>query len=191
MASLSELVVPWWSADSTPRQTIRLWRPWLREGKHEIATYRQAVAPALEPVFDTSNTGDAMLRNRLRHHLMPLLDELRPGATGALARFAELAAADDQLLNEIALAATSEMDRTPDGLPIAELAQLPLPLLRRAVRREMVAYGAASDVSAERVDALIQAVRGGRGNVTIEIGSGLRTSVAGGRLRFESSGAAG
>ena len=51
---------------------------------------------------DPTNTQLHFLRNRVRHQLLPLLEELRPGAAAVLARSAGLAAEDDALLDRLA-----------------------------------------------------------------------------------------
>jgi tRNA(Ile)-lysidine synthase len=85
----------------------RLLRPLL--GARRAETRACCAAIGLEWREDPTNAGDGPLRNRVRQRLLPLLEELRPGATRALARTAALAADErdwlDQLVAET-LAAT-------------------------------------------------------------------------------------
>jgi tRNA(Ile)-lysidine synthase len=85
----------------------RLLRPLL--GARRAETRACCAAIGLEWREDPTNAGDGPLRNRVRQRLLPLLEELRPGATRALARTAALAADErdwlDQLVAE-ALATT-------------------------------------------------------------------------------------
>ena len=94
----------------------RLLRPLL--GVRRVETRACCTAIGLEWREDPTNAGDGPLRNRVRQRLLPLLEELRPGAAKALARTAALAADErdwlDQLVAE-ALAAT--LERGPAGGP--------------------------------------------------------------------------
>jgi tRNA(Ile)-lysidine synthase len=85
----------------------RLLRPLL--GTRRADTRACCAAIGLEWREDPTNAGDGPLRNRVRQRLLPLLEELRPGATQALARTAALAADERAWLDPVvaeALAAT-------------------------------------------------------------------------------------
>jgi tRNA(Ile)-lysidine synthase len=86
----------------------RLLRPLL--GVRRAETRACCAAAGLAWREDPTNAADEPLRNRVRRHLLPLLEELRPGATQALARTASLAADERDWLDPLvatALAATS------------------------------------------------------------------------------------
>jgi len=136
----------------------RLLRPLL--GAHRAETRACCAAIGLEWREDPTNAGDGPLRNRVRQRLLPLLEELRPGATRALARTAALAADERDWLDQLVaatLAATlaggvdgqapsdPPWATLPDGAPTARgagtarldpeaLAGLPVALARRVVR---------------------------------------------------------
>ena len=79
-------------------------------------------------MHDPSNDDPRFRRNRVRHELLPLLNELAERDVAALlARTAGLLRDDDTLLDQLA----AELDPT-DALA---LLAAPLPLARRAVRR--------------------------------------------------------
>jgi tRNA(Ile)-lysidine synthase len=85
----------------------RLLRPLL--GARRADTRACCAAIGLEWREDPTNAGDGPLRNRVRQRLLPLLEELRPGAAQALARTAALAADERAWLDPLvaeALAAT-------------------------------------------------------------------------------------
>jgi tRNA(Ile)-lysidine synthase len=85
----------------------RLLRPLLRARRAETRACCAAIGLAWRE--DPTNAGDGPLRNRVRQQLLPLLEELRPGATQALARTAALAADERAWLDPVvaeALAAT-------------------------------------------------------------------------------------
>jgi tRNA(Ile)-lysidine synthase len=86
----------------------RLLRPLL--GVRRSETRACCAAIGLQWREDPTNAADGPLRNRVRHHLLPLLEELRPGATQTLARTATLAADERDWLAPLvatALAATA------------------------------------------------------------------------------------
>ena len=84
------------------------------------ATTRAACAElGLEPWDDPHNESSGFARARVRHRVLPVLeDELGPGVAEALARTADLARADADLLDELAV-------RLRAGRPVAELTPLP------------------------------------------------------------------
>jgi tRNA(Ile)-lysidine synthase len=85
----------------------RLLRPLL--GARRADTRACCAAIGLEWREDPTNAGEEPLRNRVRQRLLPLLEELRPGATQTLARTAALAADERAWLDPLvaeALAAT-------------------------------------------------------------------------------------
>jgi tRNA(Ile)-lysidine synthase len=136
----------------------RLLRPLL--GVRRAETRACCTAIGLEWREDPTNAGDGPLRNRVRQRLLPLLEELRPGATRSLARTAALAADERDWLDQLvadALAATlaggvdsqappdPPWATLPDGAPTTRgagtarldaeaLAALPVALARRVVR---------------------------------------------------------
>ena len=121
--------------------------------------------------LDPSNEDPAHLRNRVRGQLLPLLEELRPGAVERIGQFARLAADDDALLDEVAAAELSRRT-TPDGG--IDWHEPPGPALGRRVLR--LALGDPAP-SSERLEALMAAATGERGGVRIELGGGRAASV--------------
>lgn len=63
-------------------------RPLLAFGRRELQRY--AVAVGLKALEDPSNRDARWTRNRIRHRLLPLAEEIVPGASRALARLARL-----------------------------------------------------------------------------------------------------
>ena len=86
-------------------RTGRLLRPLL--GARRAQTRACCAAVGLEWREDPTNAADEPLRNRVRHQLLPLLEELRPGATQTLARTAALAADERAWLDPLVAAALS------------------------------------------------------------------------------------
>jgi tRNA(Ile)-lysidine synthase len=128
----------------------RLLRPLL--GVRRAETRACCAAIGLQWREDPTNATDGPLRNRVRRHLLPLLEELRPGATQTLARTAALATDDRAWLDPLVAAALTAaqaelMDvggvdggTPPDppsgrfALDAEALAALPVALGRRVVR---------------------------------------------------------
>ena len=140
-------------------RTGRLLRPLLSVARAETRACCAALRVAWRD--DPSNDDPRFLRNAVRDRALPLLEELRPGATAALARTAELARDDRDWAESVTAAALAALvdpgqdgfpPDGPDGrrpeqapgerssgapgerLPCAQLAALPLGLGRRVVR---------------------------------------------------------
>lgn len=114
---------------------MRTWdEPWLRPllGVRR-ATTRAACAEL--PVWDDPHNRDPRFtRVRLRHEVLPLLEDvLGGGVAGSLARTAAQLREDDDALTAVAAELLS-CAHTPDGLLLAPLATTP-PALRRRVLR--------------------------------------------------------
>jgi tRNA(Ile)-lysidine synthase len=125
-------------------RTGRLLRPLL--GVRRAETRACCAAAGLAWREDPTNAGDGPLRNRVRHHLLPLLEELRPGATQALARTAALAADERDWLDPLVATALAATQVGGQGggvvLDAAALAGLPVALGRRVVREAARRAGA-------------------------------------------------
>lgn len=97
-------------------------------GLRRSETRRLCAVQGFTVVDDPSNTDPRHLRNRVRHELLPLLDDLaRRDLVPVLARQADLVRDDADLLDELAAAL--------DPTDARALAAAPVPLARRAVRR--------------------------------------------------------
>lgn len=83
-------------------------RAWLQEGGHTW-------------VEDPSNTDIRFTRNRMRHRLMPVFDELSPGFEARLARSARHAAQAQRLLEALAI---QDLERVGDPPELKALQQL-------------------------------------------------------------------
>jgi tRNA(Ile)-lysidine synthase len=103
-------------------------------GRHPLLALRRAETHALcgefglTPVQDPSNDDPRHRRNRVRHELLPLLDDIaKRDVAGLVARQADLLSDDASYLNERA----AELDPTD----ARALAAAPVALARRALRR--------------------------------------------------------
>lgn len=121
---------------------------------HPILALRRAETEAvcaelgIEPVRDPSNDSPAMWRNRVRHELMPLANEIAGrDLTPILARTAGLLRDDGAVLDELAAAV--------DATDAVALASASPAIARRAIRRWLTIDGYPPDAaSIERVIAV-------------------------------------
>ena len=91
---------------------------------------------------DPHNSDPRFTRSRVRHRVMPVLEqELGPGVTEALARTAEALQEDMSALDDLAGTARAELGGG-DGLPVLRLAQLAPAIRRRILRAAAVDAGA-------------------------------------------------
>jgi len=117
-----------------PRSRTRWARPLLSVSRGNVRAAADALM--LPYVDDPANESIEPRRNQLRHEVLPLLRErFNPELTAALSRTAELAAADDDVLEQ--RAATVPVVSTPYAVkvPAAALATTPLAVASRIARR--------------------------------------------------------
>lgn len=108
---------------------------------------------------DPTNRSPRFLRNRIRHELIPALEDLRLGAREALARAATHAGEDDAWLQAASQAA--EVTDPTGTLDAGWVATGPAPLVRRALLRRL------PDATSGQLDAVIRACRARRGRVAL------------------------
>jgi tRNA(Ile)-lysidine synthase len=125
----------------------------------------------LEVATDPSNTDPRFRRNRVRHELMPLLDDIAErDVTLLLTRTADLLRSDDQFLEELAASV--------DPTDAAALAAAPRPVASRAVRQWLDRHGYPPDSAA--VARVIAVARGDM--AACELSGGRRIERQGGQL---------
>lgn len=152
-----------------PRRALRgasasLLRPLLHARRADAAAL--CAASGVVPLVDPTNADMTLLRNRVRAELLPVLEDLRPGAVDRLAAAADLFAADRAVLDALAADAGADVVRpVPDGDPAAvvfdraALSALPFAVASRVVRRAMAPL--CGGVPPRR--AAVEAVLAGRG----------------------------
>jgi tRNA(Ile)-lysidine synthase len=149
--------------------------PWCRPllGMRRGATHAACAELGLAAWHDPHNTDRRFTRARLRHEVLPLMEEvLGGGVAEALARTATALREDTELVDAlIAQAMTSSA--TADGLDTRALAALPDPVRRGVIRSWLLAGGAIglTDKQIRGVNRLITAWRGQGG---VAVGSALR-----------------
>lgn len=154
--------------------------------RHPIVAVRRHETGALcasldlRPVHDPSNDDRRFRRNRVRHELLPLLDDVAGrDVVALLCRLADLAAADAALLDALA------GEAVPDPTDARAVAAAPDPLARRALRAWLRTV---TDDEAHPPDlaALERVLAVARGDASAtDVGGGLRVERTSGRLRTE------
>jgi tRNA(Ile)-lysidine synthase len=153
-------------------------RPLRRLRRHETRTLCDALGLAL--VDDPTNLDPMFRRNRVRHEMLPLLDDIAErDVVPILARQVDLARDDVALLEELA---------TPlDPCDARALADAPVALARRAIRRWLRTAGPGGDErhppDAAAVERVLAVARGKA--VACELPGGWRVARSRGRLRLD------
>jgi tRNA(Ile)-lysidine synthase len=147
----------------------RLVRPLL--GVTHADTVEHCRAAGLEWREDRSNADPRFARARVRHELLPVLEELAPGAERTIAETAGLLRDEAEVLDMAVDAAMTD--------DLAQIAALPPALARLVLRR----LAGDAPLGRARVDELL-ALAGHGGSSSIDCGGGLRAVAEYGRLRF-------
>jgi tRNA(Ile)-lysidine synthase len=148
-------------------------------GIRRVETHALCAALDLVPFEDPSNDDDSFRRNRVRHQLMPLLDDIAErDLVPVLCRMASLHAEVAAVLDDLSLPC--------DPTVAAELAAQPRPVAAHVIRewwrRET---GAVHPPDGAAVDRVLAVARGEV--VACEIGGGWRVARTAGRLRLVAS----
>lgn len=136
-------------------------RPLLTTPRSDVEQYlRENNLPHVE---DSSNADDRFARNRVRHRLIPLLEELNPGFSGRMGDTARYLRADNDFLNAQAARICQNARWAEDDLVIEAryIAEAPAAIAPRAARRllEMMGDGD-TDCSAAHLSAIVELCRG-------------------------------
>jgi tRNA(Ile)-lysidine synthase len=159
----------------------------LRPGPvHPIVGLRRAETHALcaelgvEPVADPTNADPRFRRNRVRHEVLPLLDDVAGrDVVPLLCRLADLATADADLLDGLVA------ERVPDPTDGRALAAAPEPLARRALR-DWLRAGADEERHPPSAAVVARVLGVARGDVlATEVGGGRTVRRTRGRLRID------
>ena len=163
-----------------PERQGRCLRPLL--GLRRAQTRAACAAQDLEPWDDPPNAEPGFARARVRHRLLPALEEeLGPGVAEALARTARQLRADADLLD---LLAQSDFERSVSPqtgeVSVDVVAGLPAAIRSRVLRNAAIAAGCpAGALTADHVAGLDALATGWRGQRWIDLPGGIR-----GRRRY-------
>ncbi len=139
------------------RRRGKIVRPLLDVARTEVCAF--LAARRVRARIDPTNASLAFTRNRVRHQLLPALEQaLGPASLTSIARFARIAARDESCLGALAERAASEicapLAHGPGlGGEVRRLAELDPALRFRVLRRAVEALGTALDFDAcERLE---------------------------------------
>ncbi|SQD92867.1 tRNA(Ile)-lysidine synthase [Candidatus Bipolaricaulis anaerobius] len=130
---------------------------------------------------DPTNEDRSLLRNAIRHDVLPILSRRNPRAEEALARAAGLLAEAEEALAWAADLAHAEASRE-DGLDLELLRSLPRSVQTLVVRRAGEEAGVS--LAQRHVEAVVEGIRRGRGEVHLP--HGLSARIGSGVLQFGS-----
>ncbi|MDT7741090.1 MAG: tRNA(Ile)-lysidine synthase [Actinomycetota bacterium] len=145
---------------------MRAWDPpWCRPllGVRRTTTRAACAEAGLEPWEDPHNADLGYTRVRLRHEVLPLLEDvLAGGVAEALARTADQLADDDAALDAAASAVLAAAGGDDGGLDAAVVASHPAAVRRRVLRAWLSGAGVRGfdDAQLRAVDALVARWRG-------------------------------
>ncbi len=136
-------------------------RPLLTSSREEVEAYLDA--HSLPHVEDSTNRDDAYARNRIRHRVIPVLEELFPGVCGRIAETAARLQADEDFLEAQAALVAGWAVREEDRIliPAALIGEAPGPLAVRAVRQLIGELrGGDRDCAAAHLEAVVRLCAG-------------------------------
>jgi tRNA(Ile)-lysidine synthase len=127
--------MPYRSLPNQWSESIPLLRPLISYTKQELLDYCDEVG--LQPISDPSNSDLALTRNRIRHDLLPTLEQFSPGLSKRLLQSAELLSEDYKLVEALtSLAWEKSLNQAePDYLSLDRQKFLNQP---RALRRMLL-----------------------------------------------------
>lgn len=167
----------------------KLIRPFLTTTRAEILAYlREHSLPHVE---DSTNADTAYARNRLRHQVIPLLEELNPALISRLSDTVGYLRADNDYLTAQAMAAVRGAEPTVIGglvLPADAIARSPDPIAVRAVSTLLGRLGEHQYRSAHLLS-VVDLARSGHPSGSVDLPHGITARRAYGLLVLEPSAA--
>ena len=180
----------------TPIRDIRIIRPLVGFTRQEIETFLTSIG--LTPRHDSTNTDRRYLRNRIRHELIPMLEnDYNPNIRIGLNRTADVLGAESEYLDTIAQAAF-ETCRIPDTdkgvmpqrivLDRTKFREYHIALQRRMLRQSVSEIlGDINDLYFVHCEAMLDIIEGDAPNSELALPNGLRFRRAYQHLIFERS----
>jgi tRNA(Ile)-lysidine synthase len=128
---------------------------------------------------DESNQSDAYARNRIRHRLLPALDEVHPAARANVLALAEILREEGAVLDQL----VETVLQGRDEISLSALRELPAALRRLVVQRLAdAAAGRPSAGVARRADEV--AAMSDHGRAALDLPQGIRATAVDGVVRF-------
>jgi len=143
-----------------PPRREEIIRPLLTVTRQQVEDYLSRLS--LPHMEDSSNSSDEYTRNRIRHQVLPVLEDVAPGFAARLADTAALLRADEAVLTAQAQELADSAVPCDGGLSIAAgaVASAPDPIASRALRLCLgKLWGGDMDCSAVHLNALLRLCR--------------------------------
>lgn len=154
-----------------PAGPVRILRPLLDCTRAEVEAY--CAMHRIPFVTDSSNLSDVYTRNKIRHIVVPALQEINPAFADTAARTMRILREEDALLDGMAEDALRQAWQPGSGgWMVSLLQELPAPLLRRAVLRILAQAG--RERSCRRAEELAAGIREGTLRLELEGGTEAR-----------------
>jgi len=150
-------------------------RPLLNTSRQEVEAY--AAAHGLKYVTDDSNFDETFARNRIRHAVLPQLEQINPAAVSNIARAAGILREDAAFLEEQARQVLAGIPANESGAfaQAADLAELSTAVAARVVRYLAIAAGAREkDLSKRHIDAVLQLAAGADPSAAVDLPGDVR-----------------
>jgi tRNA(Ile)-lysidine synthase len=164
-------------------------------GLRRATTAAACAELGLDPWQDPHNHDFRFTRARVRHQLIPALEEtLGPGVAEALARTASQLRADAECLDDLAFAESGQLRGNcsdPAGLDASSLKNLPAAIRTRVLRDAALMAGCPPGaLTAGHVERIGELVTGWRGQRWVDLPGGVRARRQDGKVWFTSTEAA-
>ena len=165
-------------------------------GLRRATTAAACAGLGLDPWPDPHNHDFRFARARVRHQLIPVLEEaLGPGVAQALARTASQLRADAECLDDLAFAESGQLRGNcsdPAGLDARRLNDLPTAIRTRVLRDAALMAGCPPGaLAAGHVERIAELVTGWRGQRWVDLPGGVRARRRDGKVWFTSTEPAG
>jgi tRNA(Ile)-lysidine synthase len=156
---------------------IPLIRPLLGVWRTEVLAY--CLERGLEPVFDVSNLDSTYYRNRLRHELIPYLEQFNPGVKESFWRMAKVLQGDYEVIERqveaaweaiLVQAAPGSVALSPEAL-LKEPVGIQRHLIRRAIARLRPGL---RDIGFEAIEKVLDFLNTARSPAQADLVAGLR-----------------
>jgi tRNA(Ile)-lysidine synthase len=158
-------------------------------GLRRATTAAACAELGLDPWQDPHNHDFRFTRARVRHQLLPVLEEaLGPGVAEALARTAGQLRADAECLDDLAFAESGRLRGNcsdPAGLDASSLKELPAAIRTRVLRDAAIMAGCPHGaLTAGHVERIEELVTGWRGQRWVDLPGGVRARRRDGKVWF-------
>lgn len=161
-------------------------------GLRRTTTAAACAELGLDPWQDPHNHDSRFARARVRHQLMPVLEEvLGPGVAEALARTADQLRADAECLDDLAFAESGQLRADcsdPAGLDASTLKDLPAAIRTRVLRDAALMAGCPHGaLTAGHVERIAELVTDWHGQRWVDLPGGVRARRRDGKVWFTST----